>query len=190
MHNSKMNIQVQRDNLYLPNGLEVNNLKAFETPSIFTISGNSLNSRVELVDESENDDENDGDSDVVSELIGHIGPWQLFWAIIMCLYQFPTTFHIFCLVFQVSFSSVRFIKTKWNWWPSVNELINFTLLFFSLVYIVIQFFFFFIIMNGSNFYYNFNSRTDNMKFFGCSYENFSFFFIVTLSTNSHLVSGN
>lgn len=87
---------------YLTNQLEINHKKQFETPNIFTISGNNnLNSRVELV--TNVDDENEGDSDVISELIGHIGPWQLFWAVIMCLYQFPTTFHIFCLVFQVSF---------------------------------------------------------------------------------------
>ena len=86
--------------------LEINNLKSFETPSIFTINGNNnLNSRVELVTMA-NDSDDSGDSDVISDLIGHIGPWQLFWAVIMCLYQFPTTFHIFCLVFQVSFTSV------------------------------------------------------------------------------------
>jgi hypothetical protein len=87
---------VQQDKSYL----DINNLKSFETPSIFTISGNSLNSRVELVTEEE--DEHEGDSDIVSDLIGHIGKWQLVWAFVMCLYQFPTTFHIFCLVFQVS----------------------------------------------------------------------------------------
>ncbi|KAL7037089.1 hypothetical protein ACKWTF_009071 [Chironomus riparius] len=82
--------------------LEINNLKSFETPSIFTINGNNnLNSRVELVTMA-NDNDESGDSDVISDLIGHIGPWQLFWAVIMCLYQFPTTFHIFCLVFQAA----------------------------------------------------------------------------------------
>lgn len=80
---------------------EISNSKSFEPPSIFTISGNSLNSRIELVNSSD-ENEDDSDSDVISELIGHIGPWQLFWAFIMCLYQFPTTFHIFSLVFQVS----------------------------------------------------------------------------------------
>lgn len=105
-----MNNNNQVHKVYLASGMDINaisNTKAFEPPSIFTISGlnNSLNSRVELVhDDKDDDDEDDGDSDVISELIGHIGPWQLFWAFIMCLYQFPTTFHIFCLVFQVSFA--------------------------------------------------------------------------------------
>jgi hypothetical protein len=81
---------------------DISNTKTFEPPSIFTISGNSLNSRVELVQNNESEID-ESDSDVISDLIGHIGPWQLFWAFIMCLYQFPTTFHIFCLVFQVSF---------------------------------------------------------------------------------------
>ncbi|KAG5679752.1 hypothetical protein PVAND_009292 [Polypedilum vanderplanki] len=98
--NQKNAQQVQQN--YISNGFDIaNNLKAFETPSIFTISGNSLHSRVELVS-SVDEDENEGDSDIISDLIGHIGTWQLFWAIIMCLYQFPTTFHIFCLVFQAA----------------------------------------------------------------------------------------
>lgn len=88
---------------FMTNKLDMSNKKPFETSSIFTISGsNNVNSRVELVTNA--DDEYDRDSDVISDLIGHIGPWQLFWAFIMCLYQFPTTFHIFCLVFQVSFN--------------------------------------------------------------------------------------
>lgn len=99
---NRNNINENEKPRYLSNKLEINNLKSFETPSIFTINGNNnLNSRVELVMNTNESD--DGDSDVISELIGHIGPWQLFWAVIMCLYQFPTTFHIFCLVFQVSF---------------------------------------------------------------------------------------
>ena len=97
---------------YLSNSFEIKNLKSFESPSIFTINGNNnnLNSRVELVTMANDNDCDNGDSDVISDLIGHIGPWQLFWAVIMCLYQFPTTFHIFCLVFQVSFASV--LKTN------------------------------------------------------------------------------
>jgi len=102
---NRNNINENEKPRFLSNKLEINNLKSFETPSIFTINGNNnLNSRVELVTNA--NDSDDGDSDVISELIGHIGPWQLFWAVIMCLYQFPTTFHIFCLVFQVSFASV------------------------------------------------------------------------------------
>lgn len=106
MEDDNVNNNHKVHKVYLTNGMDINainNMKAFEPPSIFTISGHSLNSRVELVsDDPEEDEEDDGDSDVISELIGHIGPWQLFWAFIMCLYQFPTTFHIFCLVFQVS----------------------------------------------------------------------------------------
>jgi hypothetical protein len=105
MEDDNVNNNHQVHKVYLTNGMDINaisNSKSFEPPSIFTISGNSLNSRVELVSDKDDEDEDDGDSDVISELIGHIGPWQLFWAFMMCLYQFPTTFHIFCLVFQVS----------------------------------------------------------------------------------------
>lgn len=43
----------------------------------------------------------DGDSDIISEYIGHYGLWQFCWTFLLCLFQIPTTFHIFCLVFQV-----------------------------------------------------------------------------------------
>lgn len=46
----------------------------------------------------------DEDSDIITEYIGHYGLWQFYWTFLLCLFQIPTTFHIFCLVFQVSFS--------------------------------------------------------------------------------------
>lgn len=94
--------QVQRNQNQAPY-LEINgNIKKFDKTNIFAIGGNS---QAELVANSESDESefnDDGDSDIISEHIGHIGPWQLFWAFLLCLFQFPTTFHIFCLVFQVS----------------------------------------------------------------------------------------
>ncbi|KFB53825.1 AGAP003038-PA-like protein [Anopheles sinensis] len=42
----------------------------------------------------------DEDSDIISEYIGHYGRWQFGWTFVLCLFQIPTTFHIFCLVFQ------------------------------------------------------------------------------------------
>lgn len=94
--------QVQRNQnqAYLAKGLGIN--KKFDRSSIFTIGGNSQIELVARSESGESDEGDDGDSDIISEHIGHIGPWQLFWAVIMCLFQFPTTFHIFCLVFQVS----------------------------------------------------------------------------------------
>lgn len=86
------------------------NGKKFDKTSIFTIGGNS---QVELVAGSESGDSEDLDdsnSDVISDLIGHIGSWQLFWALMMCLFQFPTTFHIFSLVFQVSIYDFRNLR--------------------------------------------------------------------------------
>jgi hypothetical protein len=46
-------------------------------------------------------DETDDNSDVISDLIGHYGLYQFMWTILLCLFQVPTTFHIFCTVFQV-----------------------------------------------------------------------------------------
>lgn len=79
------------------------NLKKTDKASIFKISGNSQLGLVANGESQESSDEDDGDSDIISEHIGHKGSWQLFWAFTLCLFQFPTTFHIFCLVFQVSF---------------------------------------------------------------------------------------
>ncbi|XP_050071891.1 organic cation transporter protein [Anopheles maculipalpis] len=45
---------------------------------------------------------NDEDSDIISEYIGHYGRWQFGWTFLLCLFQIPTTFHIFCLVFQAA----------------------------------------------------------------------------------------
>uniref|UniRef100_A0AAG5CT33 Major facilitator superfamily (MFS) profile domain-containing protein n=1 Tax=Anopheles atroparvus TaxID=41427 RepID=A0AAG5CT33_ANOAO len=44
----------------------------------------------------------DEDSDIISEYIGHYGWWQFGWTFVLCLFQIPTTFHIFCLVFQAA----------------------------------------------------------------------------------------
>lgn len=97
--------QVQRNQTqaYLANNLEIAvNSKKFDKTSIFVIGGNSQTELVANSESGESDDSEEDNGDIISEHIGHIGPWQLFWAIVMCLYQFPTTFHIFCLVFQVS----------------------------------------------------------------------------------------
>lgn len=93
--------QVQRN--FVATQMEIES-KKFDKNNIFTIGGNS---KVDLVAHSEsgdtdNDEEVDNNSDIISECIGHIGKWQVFWAALLCFFQFPTTFHIFCLVFQVS----------------------------------------------------------------------------------------
>ncbi|XP_037951380.1 organic cation transporter protein [Teleopsis dalmanni] len=49
--------------------------------------------------EKNNEDE---ESDVISDLIGHIGKWQLIWTITLCLFQIPPTLHMFTFVFQTA----------------------------------------------------------------------------------------
>ncbi|CRK97339.1 CLUMA_CG010731, isoform A [Clunio marinus] len=94
-------VQWNRSQAYLANCLQISDKNKFDKSSIFTIGGNS---QIGLVANSESGDseDNEDESDIISEYIGHIGPWQLLWAIIMCLFQFPTTFHIFALVFQAA----------------------------------------------------------------------------------------
>lgn len=40
--------------------------------------------------------------DCISELIGHIGLWQVVWVIFLIMFQIPSAFHIFSFMFQVS----------------------------------------------------------------------------------------
>ncbi|XP_055609045.1 organic cation transporter protein [Uranotaenia lowii] len=53
-------------------------------------------------DTGSNITDNDEDSDIISEYIGHYGLWQFFWTFLLCLFQIPSTFHIFALVFQAA----------------------------------------------------------------------------------------
>lgn len=49
------------------------------------------------------DDGTDEDTgDAISELIGHMGRWQLFWSIVLIMFQVPSSFQIFVFMFQVS----------------------------------------------------------------------------------------
>ncbi|XP_049285329.1 organic cation transporter protein [Anopheles funestus] len=67
--------------------------KMLDSPSFDDKSDNSSNLSVTA---------NDEDSDIISEYIGHYGRWQFGWTFLLCLFQIPTTFHIFCLVFQAA----------------------------------------------------------------------------------------
>lgn len=42
--------------------------------------------------------------DCISELIGHIGLWQIVWVVFLIMFQIPSAFHIFSFMFQVIFS--------------------------------------------------------------------------------------
>lgn len=44
----------------------------------------------------------DDTGDCISELIGHIGLWQVVWVIFLVMFQVPSAFHIFSFMFQVS----------------------------------------------------------------------------------------
>ena len=78
-----------------------------ETPIIFNLPGNDKNVGKSPTAYSDSDNlsfstEEDCDHDIISDYIGHYGRWQFLWTFLLCLFQIPTTFHIFCLVFQVS----------------------------------------------------------------------------------------
>lgn len=59
-------------------------------------------SNSDIASDSDSNDEEDCDSDIISNYIGHYGRWQFIWTFLLCLFQLPTTFHIFSFVFQVS----------------------------------------------------------------------------------------
>ncbi|XP_017091571.2 organic cation transporter protein isoform X3 [Drosophila bipectinata] len=42
----------------------------------------------------------DVDSDVISNFLGHYTRWSFLWTLLLCLFQLPTTFHLFMFVFQ------------------------------------------------------------------------------------------
>lgn len=54
--------------------------------------------------QNERDSHNfDNTGDCISELIGHIGLWQLVWVVFLIMFQVPAAFHLFSFMFQVSF---------------------------------------------------------------------------------------
>ncbi|XP_043652011.1 organic cation transporter protein isoform X3 [Drosophila teissieri] len=44
----------------------------------------------------------DVDSDVISNFLGHYTRWSFLWTLLLCLFQLPTTFHLFMFVFQLT----------------------------------------------------------------------------------------
>ncbi|XP_017144514.1 organic cation transporter protein isoform X1 [Drosophila miranda] len=44
----------------------------------------------------------DVDSDVISNFLGHYTRWSFLWTFLLCLFQLPTTFHLFMFVFQTA----------------------------------------------------------------------------------------
>lgn len=46
--------------------------------------------------------------DCISELIGHIGWWQVAWCTFLIMFQIPSAFHIFSFMFQVNFEFSKF----------------------------------------------------------------------------------
>ncbi|EDW15654.2 organic cation transporter protein isoform X1 [Drosophila mojavensis] len=44
----------------------------------------------------------DVDSDVLSNFLGHYSKWSFMWTFLLCLFQLPTTFHLFMFVFQTA----------------------------------------------------------------------------------------
>lgn len=60
-----------------------------------------------------NDSHNlDDTGDCISELIGHIGLWQVIWVVFLIMFQIPSAFHIFSFMFQVRylFSANSYVK--------------------------------------------------------------------------------
>ncbi|KAH8361815.1 hypothetical protein KR200_001273 [Drosophila serrata] len=48
----------------------------------------------------------DADSDVISNFLGHYTRWSFLWTLLLCLFQLPTTFHLFMFVFQMADTDV------------------------------------------------------------------------------------
>lgn len=53
-------------------------------------------------EEQDQNEEQIENSDIISDLLGHFGWWQFIWTLTLSLFQFPSTFHLFSFVFEVS----------------------------------------------------------------------------------------
>ncbi|XP_058058793.1 organic cation transporter protein isoform X2 [Anopheles bellator] len=73
-------------------------LGASKVPMVATVDDKSDNAS----DVTGNLADDDDNTDIISDYIGHYGRWQFGWTFVLCLFQIPTTFHIFCLVFQAA----------------------------------------------------------------------------------------
>ncbi|XP_034486301.1 organic cation transporter protein isoform X2 [Drosophila innubila] len=62
----------------------------------------------------------DDNSDVLSNFLGHYRKWSFLWTFLLCLFQIPTTFHLFMFVFQVSFQCSGELAPMLQ--PSADEL--------------------------------------------------------------------
>lgn len=65
-----------------------------------------VTNEVQMVDEDQQETTAANDqienTDVISDILGHFGWWQFIWALTLSLFQFPSTFHLFSFVFEVS----------------------------------------------------------------------------------------
>lgn len=67
-----------------------------------TTTANS-NIVVEVDMEEDNQDQQEiENADAISDILGHFGWWQFIWCVTLSLFQFPSTFHLFSFVFEVS----------------------------------------------------------------------------------------
>lgn len=53
-------------------------------------------------DQTQQDTDQIENTDAISDLLGHFGWWQFIWTVTLSLFQFPSTFHLFSFVFEVS----------------------------------------------------------------------------------------
>lgn len=65
-----------------------------------------VTNEVQMIDEDQQEtttaDDQIENTDVISDILGHFGWWQFIWALTLSLFQFPSTFHLFSFVFEVS----------------------------------------------------------------------------------------
>lgn len=68
--------------------------------------------------------------DCISELIGHIGWWQVTWVTFLIMFQIPSAFHIFSFMFQVNCDVFLEIKCFFSPFPdssvNIDNLLNFS----------------------------------------------------------------
>lgn len=89
------NLTQKRDEKSLNNSCIIGSITSLSKRSKHQIDGDKSQTK-------HNDSHNlDDTGDCISELIGHIGLWQVVWVIFLIMFQVPSAFHIFSFMFQV-----------------------------------------------------------------------------------------
>lgn len=106
MFNLRENLVKSKNNACVTNLTHKCDEKSLNSSCIIDSAASLSKPSKNQIDTDKNGQHNDPHSlddtgDCISELIGHIGPWQIVWVSFLIIFQVPSAFHIFSFMFQV-----------------------------------------------------------------------------------------